>query len=280
MSVYIELVIIDNFVLTYILAWLSYRVLSIKPKKFRCFVCSFIATAVAVWYPFLRSMLLVSLVRILLWVVLSLILFLGLREVVKGGVALLLLTLTFGGVIFGINFALSGSVKDALVQNALNLPLSVVLTGVVVAVIIVKKCYVSVKKARDVKSNLWEFTLVIFGKRLALKGFLDTGNRLYDRKSGLPIVVVNLKSILKALSDEQVSLIMCGKGEKIGAGARYDTIGTLTGESKILIIKPDEFLLYFKGQGNILFDVMVGITLRPLKDEIRYDAILHPALCA
>ena len=107
---------------------------------------------------------------------------------------------------------------------------------------------------------------------------MDTGNRLYDVKSGLPVVILSAKSIVKKLSDSQVQSLVLGRGETLQKNARYLQISTVGGSNKILLLKPDEFRLYFEDGSNIIYDVAVGLTFSPLKDSEQYDAILHPSL--
>ena len=52
-------------------------------------------------------------------------------------------------------------------------------------------------------------------------------------------------------------------------------------KDKILLLRPDDFVLYFGKDENILFEVMVGVSIGSINDIIKYDAIL-PAniICA
>ncbi len=278
MTVYIEYVVIDNFTLTFVLAALSQKITLLRVKKMRCFVASLLATAVVVWYPFIQGVLVLNVIRLTLWLVLSVILYAKTHRFVRGSMIFLAVTLLFGGAMLGINFMICGSIEGALIMNYLSVPLSVILVGALLSILLVKKLILAVRKICDARRCICDCTLRIMGKTLSLKGLIDTGNRLYDSKSGLPVIIVGLKSLLPALSDVQLAVLLSGNGEKLQRGASYKRIETLGGEKKILLLKPEEFLLYFEGQGNILFDVMVGVSTKPIYDTIEYDAILHPAL--
>ncbi len=280
MVVYVEYVVLDNFTLTFLLAALSQKAVLLRVKKVRCFFAASVSTAVVLWYPFVNGIVYLNLIRAGLWIILGLILFLKTKRLIKGSVVFLLLTLVFGGIAFAINYIFSGSVEVALKKNFIDFPLSILLLGSIVFLFLAKKIILCVNKIRDANKGVYEFTIDIFNKKLALKGFIDTGNRLYDERSGLPIVVVGIKSIMQSFSDEQLYNLLSGSGEKLQKGARYYEYCTLSGKSKILLLRPDKFVLYLGKDKNILYDVMIGVSVSPTSDVIKYDAILPPALCA
>ena len=52
-------------------------------------------------------------------------------------------------------------------------------------------------------------------------------------------------------------------------------------KDKILLLRPDDFVLYFGKDENILFEVMVGVSIGSINDIIKYDALLPASIiCA
>lgn len=281
MTVYIEYLIADNFCFTYAIGALSQRFSGMMIKKVRVAICAILGTAVAIVYPFIYSSLAVALVRVSLWLVLSAILFFGSKKSVKGALIFLLLTFLFGGITFGINFIICKNAYMAMRVNACSIPLSVIVVSLALGYALIKKICLSIRRSIDASKFVYSFEVVLLGKRIKAKGLMDTGNRLYDEKSGLPIIILSAKRVIETLDNEQIALLLTGRGEKIQPCARYITISSVTEkESKILLLKPEKFLLYSGKKNNIMNDVTIGVSFAPMTDAVEYDAILHPSLIA
>lgn len=279
MTAYVELIIIDNLVLTYLLASLSYRVNQMRAKRLRCLAASIIGTAVALAYPFVRSTAWLWVIRILLWAALSLILFFKTRRFKRGALTFLTLTFLFGGATFALNFFVTGSVSAALTQNALKVPFSVLFAATLFCVYITKRLFLKLQKSRDAASSIMRITMVLLGKRYDLNALMDTGNRLYDDKTGLPVIFVSARALLQRADEKEFVALTTGRGESLQRDARYLRLSTVAGGvNSILLLKPDEFALYSDNGKHILYEVMIGVSFSPMRDSVDYDAVLHPSL--
>lgn len=278
MSVYIELVILDNATVTIMLILLTNRITSRKTQWLKTVIATLISTAVSLCYPFVYDTFLSVAIRLILYAVTCLILFYGRERFFLSSIVFLLVTFLFGGAIFAVGFFMQGSVENALTVSTTNIPVSVILISAFILYAILKRIVISVKKVRELNASIYECKLSLLGVELKVRALMDTGNRLYDGKSGLPVVILSAKSIVKKLSNSQVQSLVLGRGETLQKNARYLQISTVGGSNKILLLKPDEFRLYFEDGSNIIYDVAVGLTFSPLKDSEQYDAILHPSL--
>lgn len=238
-----------------------------------------VGTVVALAYPFIKNKLLLWGVKLVLWVSLSMILFLKKDKPITGALVFMGLTFLFGGMSFGIMLALTGDAEAALDGNYSCCPLSALIACTYFGSKLVNKMSTVLRVRSDMEGTVYEFSLSLLGKRKKLRGFVDTGNRLYDDRSGLPVIVVGIKSIEELFSDDEIKLLALGRGELIQKRAHYISYGAIDGKKrKILLLEPDEFILYFEDKGNIFYDVMVGISFAPIRDTVSYDAVLHPAL--
>jgi sigma-E processing peptidase SpoIIGA len=278
MSVYIELVILDNATITIMLILLTNRILSRKPNKLKTVIATLLSTGVSLCYPYVYDAFLSVAIRLILYVVMCIILFCGRERFILSSIIFLLVTFLFGGAIFAVGFLVQGSADKALTASVTDLPVSVIMLSAFTLYVILKRIILGVKKVRKLSINVYECALTLLGIELKVRALMDTGNRLYDTKSGLPVVILSAKSIINKLTDEQVQSLVCGRGDLLQRGARYIQISTVGGSNKILLLKPDEFRLYFDDGRNIIYDVTVGLTFSPLKDSERYDVILHPSL--
>ena len=278
MEVYIEYVALDNFTITFLIAALTYRIMLKHVAKLRSLVAATIGTGVALAYPFIESNIFVIIVKTGLWVVLSLVLFAGKRKPLLCAVTFLALTFLFGGGMFGINYFVCGDTYSAMRTSSFDFPVSIIVICMCACWFSVKKLAIRFHRIKDVSGAVYNFSVTIFGETLELRGLMDTGNRLYDENNGLPIVVLWIGSLVGILSNEQFIAITSGNGKSVQRGARYKSISTATKSGKILLLKPDSFVLYSDKGEHILYDVTVGVSFVPLNDSIEYDAILHPTL--
>jgi len=274
MYVYIEFVIIDNLVITALLALVSYRILRVSVSKKRVATASVAGTAIAIFYPFIFAhILLLLLLRIGVAVILSLILFYKKAPLLKGGIVFLLATATLAGLIFMLGFIVLGSANAALYSPFLEFPIGLLFLVPMLIYYPVKTLIRGVARFRSVSEFYYYFEMSVFDKKIKGKGFLDSGNFLLDDKSGLPVVVISSKLTLKILSQEQLILIAAEKGEQIEENARYLNISTIGKNSKLLIIKPKKFKVYLDNRKNIYRDVMLGLSLSEIGQA---DALLSP----
>jgi hypothetical protein len=112
--------------------------------------------------------------------------------------------------------------------------------------------------------------ITINGKKIALTGFVDTGNRLVDTQTNLPVIIIRLSALKKALSTQmRADLIFAtnasGQFEKIKK-IRYATV---SGTNFMTVFKPTMFCANGKK-----IDCMVGIICA---ENMNYDALLCSA---
>ena len=115
-------------------------------------------------------------------------------------------------------------------------------------------------------------TFKIDQQNITLKGFIDTGNNLVDKQSGLGVVIVNINSIKKFVSNKvYADILFCtnssGELEQIHK-IKYSTI---SGTDFITVFRPKNFIVSGR---NI--DCMIGITFSSFTND--YEAIM-PAIC-
>lgn len=140
---------------------------------------------------------------------------------------------------------------------------------------------------RIAKSNYMRTVTIKVGEKYkSLKAFIDTGNELTDPMTGKPVVVVNIESIKNILGEELYRNILIFYSEKESNYEkllnentnknlkiiRYNTISS-KGEMMV-ILTPDE--LEIKGNNNhiIKADAVIGIYPKKISQKEDYDALL------
>ena len=191
MSIYIESVILDNFFVTMLIAHLSYRALSLTRSYIRIIAASLLGTAVAVLYPLLKiHAAFLFVIKVGLFVLLTLILFYKKSRMISSATVFLAITFTFGGLLFALGLAFYGNIEKALRLPVTNIPVGLILAGGWAAYMISNKAVRKLKRVRDTRRHVSRVEIDILGKTVSGSAFLDTGNRLYDDKSDLPVIVL------------------------------------------------------------------------------------------
>jgi hypothetical protein len=92
------------------------------------------------------------------------------------------------------------------------------------------------------------------GKTYTVKGFIDTGNRLTDNRSGRPVMVISRD-------------LYC---EMLVPDGEYINVATASGGGKMLTITPTDFYVAGKPQ-----DVLLGVSTKNFRDYTKYDILLQ-----
>lgn len=269
MVIYVEYLLIDNFFLTYLICDLTYALTGRKKSKKRSIIASIIATIVAFSYPFVVTLTAVSYaIKGVLWLILGLILFIKKQNYFISSLVFLLVTALVGGVLTLVCTLITPSYDVMSGKVNFSFPIGVVVLVGYAVCFIVKRLHASFYRRKNEESNVCSVKVGLYGKTFSLKGFTDTGNRLMDSNSGLPVVVVKASAIIQAFSPSTFAeLIEKGRSNCIS----YTTV--TGGINKIMLIYPDFFKIGIKEKD---VDVAMGVSFSGFYGD--YDVILHPSL--
>ncbi len=278
MGIYIEPLIVQNLLLDYAIGASAYRFLRLKQEKWRLWLAAMAGSAAALLFPFFRISGAVSIVlKLSIGILMSLILFFGKYNFIKGAVAFFAATFMFGGSVFMIGYLKYGNVADAL-GKPLSPSVWVIAIGGALPYCAVKLFGSAFHRQRDMSENVYRYHASICGYEIDGAGFLDTGNRLYDTVTGLPVVIIGVKTLMPYMNDEAVEMLLTGHADKVFSGARRFACGSVGGRAELWLVVPEKFEVYLNGDKNILYDVAVGLSFSSLGGGKNYDAILHPSL--
>lgn len=267
MKVYIEFVIIDNIVLTSSIAGLSYASVGMRVHKRRTAVAAAIGTVISVFYPFLTlATPLLIVAKLTVGVLLGIILFARLQKPVLGVVLFFVQTAVVGGLCIFVNYLITGDIGDALTGTPI-LPYCVPSAIGAALFFVARYAFRAAKRRRTEASFVYDVEVTVGGTTVVMKGYLDSGNFLYDEKTSLPVVIVKLSSLYRAFGrDKTIASI---EGYKIA-----QSIGSI--RTKLFLIKPDKFILYSEQKMNKHSDVMLGATETDFSRK--EDMLLHPSV--
>ncbi len=258
MTVYIEYVLINNFIIDFFLLKTTFLLSGKRAKIYRLILASIFGSIVALIYPLINLPPISTAIFKLLVGIMLLVISKNYSERKEFLVcALFFLTLSFllGGGIF-MAYSLFGVIEVSELEVALCCIPAYFIT------VFIKKIVVVFYKRADLERFTFEVKILYNEKVVKGRAFLDTGNNVYYKNT--PAVICN-KQFFSSLNLEPKDF---KKLEKI----KIDTINGQTENYCILLDK----LKILNGQTeNIIDNVWMVITNKSI---LGVDLILHPRL--
>jgi len=282
MYIYIEAVILDNFFITLVLALISYKALSQRVSIKRALLAATVSTGLAVTFPFINihwGWLL--LLRVATFILLSIILFFRKSKIRCGAIVFLVFTFVFGGAIFAVGLLVHSDLYAALTLPISRIPPGIFIGAALALYFVLKKVLRKLRRGHLAEKFSGKVRFIALNKDITLNAFLDTGNLLYDSKGDLPVTVLSTKASLALLGDLGLIHLLSNQIKKIDNSASFMTYQTANGiKSKMLVLKPKKFWVYYNGSQHRVDGVVLGLVLTKFSNFLaEYDALLHPAIC-
>ncbi len=222
MTVYLDVVMLENLCMNYIILFATGYIMKIKMKQLRIVASSILGGAYAV-VAYLEILPIYSSfgMKIILSILMVYIAFRpkGVKNLFKQLIIFYLTSFAFGGCAFALLYFIRP--QDILMRNGVYVgtyPIKVALLGGIVGFIITYIAFKIVKTKLHKKDMIYEIKIEIEEKTLDLKAMLDTGNLLKDPISGMPVVVVeknSLYSILPTKLLDNIEKLIGGEGESL-----------------------------------------------------------------
>lgn len=265
MNVYVEYVIIDNFIFDYILLKLTFKGES-NPCKKRIFLGCLFSTFFAIIFPFIRlhELILLGLKIVLAFSTVAISgSFTSFKEYFLKVNKFVLLTFLFGGAIYGlfslveIDYNFLYGTSDGLFPLGLLLLLGLILYGVC------NKLFAKLFQKRLIYPFTCECVLYCKGQILKTKAFLDSGNHLVFNNE-YPVCIVSTQLAKR--------LVLGGfiEGRELGVLA----VTTVAGQSRVKIYEIEKMQIYFGDKANIYYNVKIGISEKSLNLSEEFHLIL------
>jgi len=285
MEIYIEYVIIDNLVINTLILLCTKATLKLKTNFLRIFLSSAIGTVFACVFPlFHLSQFALFPLKIALGVIMVLVLtkYVRFKDFCLAMLLFVLYTLLLGGACMA-TLLLFGTSIESLAAGGYDsaLPVGVILLIVSLYVAIIISLAKYLNKRRDISPFIREVRLLISGKELSFNAFIDSGNKLVDKKTGLPIIVISISLLERYFSSEDISALMLGAPMKNCPfkGIHSTAYSTISGESKKLVVFEADNLCIKREEGEYITNkFMVGVTYKRFNDAVKYDMLLNPAV--
>lgn len=291
--IYVDILFFINFVMDYIVLWVTAKFSQIRCVPWRLATASFIGSLYSIvvllpQYGFMAAFwvkLLVSILMIILAFVP-----LSLKKLSRVLLYFYLITFSIGGMVFGLIYFFSNASFDSGLNN-IPIPYLWLVWGFLVVILAGKWGIPYLKKS--FLGDLLRVPVIIkfCGHELKITGLVDTGNQLVDPLTGDPVVIVEQELIAPYLPSrikevfansgelELTKLVRSFSEEEKFLPFRlipFTTIGKHHG--MLLGFKPDEIKILAGDQEIRNTNVVICLYNRRLSPRGTYRALIHPDL--
>lgn len=194
MTIYIDVVLIENLIMDFIILLATGIVLKEKIKTVRLLLASLLGAIYSiVSYMSILEIYSSIILKIILSIVIVYIAFnpQTMKKMWKNILIFYLTSFVFGGSAFALIYIVKP--QDILMKNGLFLgtyPLKTILLGAIISFIIIITAFTIVKTRITKKDMLCEVEIQINGKKIETTAMLDTGNLLKEPITNTPVIVV------------------------------------------------------------------------------------------
>lgn len=268
MKIYIEQVLITNFIIDFcILVMVSKLVLS-KPNYKQIILSSLFGSFACLIQPYLPNWILNNLLKILTSIIMLQILHIHKKQLVTSSLLMLVLSYIVGGAILS-NFGIQTNGGYALS----NINLIYTFAIAIIFTFITCKLISWLKNKVTTNSNIYDITLINNDIKITIKSFIDSGNALSDNNQ--PVSLINFDTFTK-LTNITLNQYLTNEFNTLD-NPHFINANTIAGNRKILVFTINELHLS-KSKTKIYKNVKLGVALH-FDNTKEYKAILNCSFC-
>ena len=290
MTIYVDVVIMENLIMNYIILFATGIVLKIKIKHLRLILASLIGAIYSIM-AYISTIQVYS--NIVLKILLSIIIVYiaynpqSIKNMWKQLIIFYLTSFVFGGAAFAFIYIIKP--QDILMKNGLFLgtyPLKTIMLGAIIAFIIIITAFKIVKTRISKKDMFCTINVSINDKEIVAKAMIDTGNLLKEPITGKPVVVLEHTMLYDCIPKEilnNLENILGGDFTKVPDEMKNEYMSKLklipfTSLGKqngmLLGIKPNNIKLKNEDLEIERKDVIIGIYNKSLTKRGEYTALV------
>lgn len=273
MTIYIDQMFFENFIMNFIILYIVSKLLKISSKWYRFSVGASIGAIYVIlsyivgFYsiPFVIPKIILSIV-----IVLSSFRIKSFREFFKTLIFFYSVTFFIGGISFGLSYFFNVSIiKEGGVLYVEEFPIIMVAFACMLSLIIGRWIVFLVKNRANVEEFLYEVEIRLFDKKLKTKVFMDSGNNVKEPFTGYPVLILE-NEVLKEIVPSEIIFML--KKDEISLEDRWKKkiriipVSTINLDSELKVgFKLDEAIIRNKGKIDNL--IVVGCDKKLSKDN-------------
>ncbi|MGN1299085.1 MAG: sigma-E processing peptidase SpoIIGA [Candidatus Scatovivens sp.] len=287
MTLYIDLILLENIVMNYIILVAT----SIISKSKISLIRSLISASIGSIYSILNYLVQLStLSNLILKIFISILMirivfgYKKIKTFFKQLIMFYLTSFTFGGVTFMLLFFIN---PENVVFNGNHLvgiyPIKVTIIGGIVGFIIISIVAIIVRSRINQNNIIYDLKIVHKGKQINIKTLIDSGNLLKDPITNMDVIIVeknSLKELLEKEAFEYIENMLNGNllEENFENIQKYKfkliPFSSLGNENGMLVGFRPEYIIIYGEEENTRKDVIIGIYDGKLTKTNKYTSLV------
>lgn len=289
MTIYIDVIILENLIMNYIILYATGIIAKTKIKYSRLFFGSLIGAIYAVTEYWLKINIYSNIIlKFILSIIIVYVSFYpqNIKNMWKQLLFFYLTTFTFGGVATYLIYVLKP--QNIIIKNGMyagSYTLKVIFLGAILGTIIIIISFKIAKNKISKKDMFCKAKITLNKKDIYLNAMVDTGNMLKEPISGLPVIVVEYTKLYNIIPKEilnNIDLILGGDLKKIPEDIKKEYISKLKVIPFASLGKQNGMLMGIKADSVEILgedtsekkEAIIGIYNKSLTKRGEYDALL------
>lgn len=288
MTVYIDIILLENLCMNYIILFATAYIMKIKISHIRIIASSSIG---AVYSIMLYMQILPIYSSIFMKIILSVAMVYisyapkTVKIAIKQLIIFYLISFAFGGCAFALLYFVKP--QDIFIKNGVYIgtyPLKIALLGGIVGFIITYIAFKIIKNKATKEEMIYKLKIKINDKTVEVNALLDTGNKLKDPITLVPVIVIEKQKLYNFLPEEileNIDKIIGGDSDKLIEEnikymskfrvIPYNSIGKQNG--LMLGFKADEVKIIIDEEERTIKNTIIGIFNQSFNNQT-YSALI------
>lgn len=290
MTVYIDVVFLENLILNVIILYATSLIAKINLKIIRTLISASIGSIYAIMYYIFQIGLYSNIIfKFVLSVIMIYVAFnpKEFKTLLKVLILFYLTSFVFGGASLSVIYLVNA--QRINIQNGMIIgkyTMNTIFTGIIIAFIVIVIAFKIIKSKISKNDLFCDIRFKINNKEIKTKAMLDTGNLLKEPITNIPVVVVEHKLLYDVIPNEildNIENILGGDLEDISDEVKSDYISklkvipftSLGKQNGILLgIKADELIVEEMNSEKKIDKVIIGIYNKELSKKRIYSALI------
>lgn len=290
MTVYIDVVFLENLILNVIILYATSLIAKINLKIIRTLISASIGSIYAIMYYIFQIGLYSNIIfKFVLSVIMIYVAFnpKEFKTLLKVLILFYLTSFVFGGASLSVIYLVNA--QRINIQNGMIIgkyTMNTIFMGIIIAFIVIVIAFKIIKSKISKNDLFCDIRFKINNKEIKTKAMLDTGNLLKEPITNIPVVVVEHKLLYDVIPNEildNIENILGGDLEDISDEVKSDYISklkvipftSLGKQNGILLgIKADELIVEEMNSEKKIDNVIIGIYNKELSKKRTYSALI------
>lgn len=291
--VYGDIVLLENFIMNYIILWCTARLLKHKSSWLTLFLASMLGGIYALGSYFADFKYLYTVgMKVIFSMLIIILAYLpkGIRSFAKLIGLFYIISFVFGGAAFGLFYFINGLKHIRYGAFYIeDFPVKILFISIVITYFTVKYCWSFIQYRVKREKIITEINILLNNKKAVLTALVDTGNSLSEPITKAPVLVAEYSSIKDLLpkdvqkiyeEDNQNDLNLVAHimaNSELVTRFRVIPFKSLGRDNGMLLgFKPDEVQFIENNQTQNIRNIIIGIYSKKLSASGEYSALIHP----